>query len=398
MQYDVIVIGAGPAGSTTARECASQGLSVLLLDRAVFPRDKPCGGGVNVRAARLLPFDIAPVTERTASGIRFSLQQSTRFVLRSTEPLTYLTQRIHFDAFLITHALDAGVVLREGVLVDAIEPHPRYVVVRAGRERFEGRTLVVADGANSRIARLAGFPRGYWTLYALEGNITPSAGVPFQWQDRLGIDIGDAPGGYGWIFPKGDHLNIGVVGWPSIGPTLRERLYRLTRYYGFDPATLWGTRGHPLPVRQPGTPVVHENILLVGDAAGLIDPFSGEGIYAALWSGSTAAACLAAYVNGHVPDLSRYQVEIDQTLRQEQAVARQFCDILHAFPAACMHFLQYTPGVGKAICEIVRGDQTYIGMKRMRGSLALGVDLASNVLRVALRVEARSGMKRLQGP
>src|SRR5215213_10447321 len=91
--YDVIVAGGGPAGSTAAREAAAAGARVLLLDRAAFPREKPCGGGVNVRAAALLPFDLSPVVERTVTGVRFSLRLRGDFTRRYDGPLTFMTQR-----------------------------------------------------------------------------------------------------------------------------------------------------------------------------------------------------------------------------------------------------------------------------------------------------------------
>ena len=108
MRYDVIVVGAGPAGSTTARECASSGLSVLMVDKAEFPRDKPCGGGVTIRAAELLPFDLSSVTERTASGLHFSFKQGRGFNRSAEHDLIYLTQRLKLDQFLIEKALDSG--------------------------------------------------------------------------------------------------------------------------------------------------------------------------------------------------------------------------------------------------------------------------------------------------
>src|SRR3989304_6772450 len=113
MRSDGSVGGAGPAGSTTARECAERGLSVLLLEKAAFPRDKPCGGGVSVRAARLLPFDLSPVVERTAYGVRFSLRQSRGFVCSSSEPLTFITQRAALDTLLADQAVRAGAILRQ---------------------------------------------------------------------------------------------------------------------------------------------------------------------------------------------------------------------------------------------------------------------------------------------
>src|SRR5438067_2310360 len=148
MSYDVIVAGAGPAGSTTARECAARGLSVLLLDRAEFPRDKPCGGGVNVRAARLLPFGIEPVTERVIQGMRLSVRHRDSSALQADPPLAYLTQRRCLDTFLLEKARVAGAIVRERMAVRAVERSNGEVLVRAGAESFRGRTLVAADGAN----------------------------------------------------------------------------------------------------------------------------------------------------------------------------------------------------------------------------------------------------------
>src|SRR4051794_35638385 len=227
--YDVIVVGAGPAGSTTARECARRGLSVLLIDKAEFPRDKPCGGGVNLRTAQLLPFSLASVAERTIVGMRFSLRQHNAFTRYASEPLTYLTQRRRLDALFVEHALHAGATLREGTPVRAIERHDSSVTVHAGSEVFEGWTLVAADGANGPTARLAGLKVPRTTLVGLEGNVTPGGAFPPEWEQVFGLDLGGIPGGYGWIFPKGDHLNIGVVGWHHVGPTLRRRLDDLAR-------------------------------------------------------------------------------------------------------------------------------------------------------------------------
>ena len=148
MRYDVIVVGAGPSGSTAARECASLGLSALMLDKAEFPRDKPCGGAVMVRAANLLPFDIASVSERTIFGMHLS-RRSKRFTRRSPEELMYLTQRRHLDAFLAERAVDTGVTFRQRAPIRGVERHDTHVVVRTDDETFEASTLVAADGANT---------------------------------------------------------------------------------------------------------------------------------------------------------------------------------------------------------------------------------------------------------
>src|SRR3990172_6744762 len=114
MRYDAIVAGAGPAGSTAARILARKGASVLLLERARFPRDKPCGGGVTLRAAACHELDLSPVVEQTITGARFSLRLGDAFDRRYEQPLTYMTQRCRLDAFLAEAAVKAGAAFQDG--------------------------------------------------------------------------------------------------------------------------------------------------------------------------------------------------------------------------------------------------------------------------------------------
>lgn len=332
MRYDVIVVGGGPAGSTTARECAARGLSVLLLDKEAFPRDKPCGGGVTARAARLLPFPLSPVIERPIYGIHFTFSRRPGFARDADQPIFYLTQRRRLDHFLIEQAVKAGTIVRERMPLREIERGPSHIVVRAGNERFEGRTLVAADGAAGETAKRAGLRIRHWRIIAMEGNVTPEASFPEPWRDRVGINFGGIAGGYHWLFPKGDHLNIGLGALPSIGSTLRLKLDAAVRFYGFNPALLWGLRAAPLPFRRPDAPLVDGPLLLVGDAAGLVDLLTGEGIYSAIWSGRAAAKHLALYLSGEAPDLEGYRREVERDLLPELQIAYQLWFLLHLAP------------------------------------------------------------------
>ena len=310
MRYDVIVVGAGPAGSTAARECASHGMSVLMLDKAEFPRDKPCGGGVTPAAAALLPFELTPVIERTVTGVHFSYGLFLQYTRTDDTPLWYMTQRVHLDAFLVERAVEAGVVLKERTPIRELERYPAHVVVRAGQETFEGRALVAADGANGITVKMAGIESGVVNRLAVEGNVSLPGEFPQQWEDHMGIVYGSHPGGYGWLFPKGDHVNIGLGGYRRLAPAYREKLNGLTRFYGYDPDQLWGVRGHDVPARSRPSPLADGNVLIVGDAGGLVERYSGEGIYGAIWSGMTAARHLAEFLDGKVNDLSGYHVEV----------------------------------------------------------------------------------------
>jgi geranylgeranyl reductase family protein len=364
MPYDVIVAGAGPAGSTAARECAARGLSVALVDRAAFPRDKPCGGGVLVRAARLLPFSIGPVVERTAYGVRFSLRQRRAFSRRCSEPLAYQTQRSRFDTCLLDQAVQAGVRFFPRSPVEGVERREDAISVRAGGASFEGRALVVADGANGVAARLAGVVVRRRVGIAYEANVPISDDSGSSWSDMIGLDLGAPPGGYGWLFPRGDHVNVGVGGWPSEARTFRRRLEGLARVWRLNPARFCSEQGFALPVRSPSGPLVHGNVLLVGDAAGLLDPLTGEGIYAAIYSAQTAARHLDSYVRGRASDLEGYRRDLSAELLPDLAAARRLHAIVDRYPAAFAACLRYVPGAWGLVCRILRGEDTYIGFVR----------------------------------
>ncbi len=390
MKYDVIVVGAGPAGSTAARECANHGLSVLLLDAAEFPRDKPCGGGINLHTMRLLPFDLGDVAERTVSGCRFTLRQGFEFVKYAGQPLSFMTQRSRLDALLVEKAVGAGAVLQEGARVREVELGRRSVVVRSGGESWLGGTLVVADGVNGKTANMAGIEVPRRVFVALEGNYTPESGVPAEWSDLVGIDIATLSGGYGWVFPKGDHLNIGVIGWEKDAKLLRPRMESLARRYGVDPSRMWGTRGYRLPLRMPNAPLSNGNVLLTGDAAGLVDPLSGEGIYHAIWSGKSAAEHLALYADGTVMDLGGYEREILATIAEELEISGEYHRALHTAPWFSLAAVRWGPTrLWNGLTGWVRGDNDYQGMKQGLGLMGKGLGLASRKRR---RVGAAQGL------
>jgi geranylgeranyl reductase family protein len=350
-----------------------------MLDRAEFPRDKPCGGGVNIRAAKLLPFEVAPVTERVIYGMRISVAQKREYTRYADEPLTYLTQRRKLDAYLADRAVAQGADFRERLAVRDVERSDTHIVVRAGRERFETRMVIAADGANGPTAKLAGLTTQRSKEIALEGNITPSDAFPIRWRDLYGIDVGSVPGGYGWLFPKGDHVNIGVGGVAPVGPTLRDRLAELTRFYGFNPDEFWGLRGHPLPVRLPGSPCARGNVAAIGDAAGLLDPLSGEGIYAALWSGTRIAEHCARVADGVAPDLEPFTADVDREIGRDLRTSRELHALFHLGPAAWAVLVERSDRAWRLLCGLLTGDATYAAIKDRSTVLEAGIEWSARL-------------------
>jgi geranylgeranyl reductase family protein len=380
--FDVIVVGAGPAGSTAAREVAASGASVLLLDRDRFPRDKPCGGGVNLRAARLLPFSLDEVTERTIKGIEVSLNLRGRFIRRYSQPLTLMTQRSRLDAYLVERAIAAGAVFRDGVAVRSIENSTTRAAVSDGSDRIEGRLIIGADGANGIVARAAGLNGGRRQAVALEGHYPRSDRMDVVWNDLLAMDLGVIPGGYGWLFPKADHLNIGVGGWQHFAPTLRARLRRIANYFGLRGVEPSYLRGHRLPIRVKDAPLARGRVILAGDAAGLIDPLSGEGIYSAIYSGILSAEHARHFVDGDASDLTAYTKAIDASLGPELLESQRFQDVFHLMPGVYGQMLRHSDRLWETLCRLVRGEDSYLGLRRKLGPLAVLLDGMSTIARL----------------
>src|SRR5262249_31077770 len=171
----------------------------------------------------------------------------------------------------------------------------------------------------------------------------------------LVVEVGTVPGGYSWIFPKLDHLNVGVVGWKSEGPALRKHLHLLARSLGLDPARLDNVRGYRLPLRSPGDPLTRGRCILVGDAAGLIDPLTGEGIHSAFLSAKLASEAVVALVDGRALDLSGYAKAMLSTLGGVPAASWSGKAAFDRFPKTSYGLLR-TRQAWRATTHILQAD------------------------------------------
>jgi geranylgeranyl reductase family protein len=319
-RFDAIVVGGGPAGSTTAIHLADAGAEVLLVDKATFPRDKPCGGGLTTRAFRQCPVDASPVVEEEVDLVELRFRYGDAVERRTRQPVIYMTQRRCLDAFLLDAARDRGVEVREATTIDAANA-PADVVIGA-------------DGANGTTARRVGLGAGIVHGVAYEGNVAYGIVSRERYARRAVVELADIPGGYGWVFAKGDHVNVGVGAWQSEGPRIREHLARVCAAHGLSPDQLEQLRGHRLPLRPRGTPVAGERALLVGDAAGLIDPVSGDGMYECFVSSRLAAAAVVDLLAGRSSGLEPYGVAVDAALAPLHRASWKLKQALDRWPRA----------------------------------------------------------------
>ena len=289
-RFDAIVVGAGPAGSTAAYRLARAGARVLLLDRERFPRDKPCGGGLTERAVRQLPVAVEPVVEDEVDRFELGLRYGRRFERRGAGPLVLMTQRSRLDAHLAEQAAAAGADFRDGQRATALELDDEGAIVRfdgtaarrAGRDRRRRRQ-------RRDRARRSGSAADRYGV-ALEGNVAYVHAREERWRGRAVVELGAVAGGYAWVFPKGDHVNVGVGGWERRARACASTSSALCDEYGLagrdagEPARLPAADA-PAGRRRPRS----GRVLLVGDAAGLVDPLSGDGMYEAFVSARLAA-------------------------------------------------------------------------------------------------------------
>jgi geranylgeranyl reductase family protein len=350
--YDAVVVGAGPAGSVTAYRLAEAGASVLLLDRARFPRDKPCGGGLTYRAIRELPVHVDPVVEDVVDRFEFSFRYRHRFERRGASTIILMTQRRRLDAFLAEQASAAGAEFRDGAKVTAVGADGSVTV---GGEKIRASTVVLADGVNGVASRSLGLETAYRYGVALEGNVPYRYARENRYRGRAVLELGVVPGGYCWVFAKGDHVNVGVGGWESEGPRLRDHLRRLCAAHGIAEDKVESLRGYRLPLRRQQDPLVHGRALVVGDAAGLVDPLSGDGMYEAFLSARLASDAVLDLLGGQAPTLDPYAGVLTSALASQASASWAAKRALDRFPRLVYGFARLPP-VWRFADALLRGE------------------------------------------
>jgi geranylgeranyl reductase family protein len=347
MRYDVLIVGGGPAGTVAGINLIGRGLRVAILDRAHFPRIKPCGGGISCRVFDRFPYlepVLRSVPTNLVSKVVLESPSGNAINLESDKPLYAMIRRLEFDNALLDRCKRGGIEVREDVTVSRVVVADDGVsLTSTSGEEFVADLVIGADGVNSTVAVHAGM-RGPWqsSQVAIDGSEeSPSSSVSAR-QDTMYVYFGMGGAyGYGYVFPKTTHVNLGIgllldyakkhVSDKPYAQHLRftEDLKRKGVISG--DSLRQNFRVYPLPFAGPLRKISSHRVLLAGDAAGFVNGFTAEGIYHAMVSGEHAGKTALQAVrnkNTSAEFLRRYddacEVEVGHELRKSVELQKRF--------------------------------------------------------------------------
>lgn len=365
--YDIIIVGSGPAGSAAAVTARRHGLRTALVDKSAFPRDKLCGGGFTERSRKemkaIFGRDIDPELFHTCHRVRFTAGAETLGDVDDAPPL-HMTMRRDFDTMLHDRAVEAGAEPWLRARIAALDTEARTLTLTSG-EILGFRILIGADGVNSFVARtLFGRPFDPKRIgFCLEVEAPPRPEKP---ADRVEIDFRATHWGYGWVFPKAQSLTLGVGGINVKNRDMKANLSGYLAQHGVDAAAL-KFKGQFIPAgdfrKVPGRGCV----LLAGDAAGLVDPITGEGIAHAMSSGAAAAEAAAVALRAGRPEtaLGDYRARI-APLHEQIRLARRFRTAV--FPSAVhdrfLRIVAARPEMQRRFLKLLAGETDYTDIRR----------------------------------
>lgn len=363
--FEVVVIGAGPSGAFAAYNLAKQGISVAILDKASLPRYKTCGGGIVYRARKLLPFDISEVVERECHQVELNfVKENLSFNHKNTKPVVSMVMRDKFDYLIVNKAKELGAKLFQNTKVLDIQQTKDAVQLKTSNNDFQAKYVIAADGALNQTAKKLGCSYKMKSFSALEAEIETDKAT-FECYSKSGrIDLDYVPRGYAWVFPKKNHLSLGLGGLgKSINLNLALKQY--IEYLGITKIHKIEIHGSMIPTSNSERILSRDRVLFVGDTVSLADPITAEGITNALSSGKIAAE---AIVEGsfHIEEVkSLYKKRMKTEILNNLIISDVFHKLIYFYPTLrSSMFRKYGQIFIDKMCAIFMGELSFQDIKK----------------------------------
>jgi geranylgeranyl reductase family protein len=372
--YDAVVVGAGPAGSSAAFDLARQGVKVALLEKASMPRYKTCGGGLVFRALKLLPIDVSEAIDRECRVAELNLADAGLYFRVEREyPLLSMTMRENLDYLMFRAVAETGATVIDGCRVAGVAPQNGIVEVTTDKGNFHCRFVVGADGAQSVVARTGGWRHRLPIAPLVEWEVWVNNEIFSRFSESARFEFGPVPAGYAWIFPKKNHLSVGLGGYTTGKLDLKGRLERFLESSGIHAVERVEQHGYFIPMTPRDEGFVKDRVLLAGDAAGFVDPVTGEGITYAVLSGKGVAEALVKgdFRPKAVRDIymSKLRVDVLRELRWGKLLGAL---LYRSAKVRTLLFRQYGGPLTQAFADIITGETSYaslckkhVGLRRL---------------------------------
>lgn len=361
--FDVIIVGAGPAGGMCAYELSKNNTSVLIIEKERLPRYKTCAGGLTKKAYEILPKDFLSLVENDTYRVNLTLNHRWGFSKVTSFPIVKMVMRDKLDYFLVKKAEDYGARILDKTVIRSVAELSDCIYVSTEVKNFKSKLIVGADGISGCVARSLGLRKRPICGIALEGEVTPRHNLSQLngFNGSIDLDFNIIPKGYGWIFPKKEHLSVGVF---TTLPQMRDIKRYFTSYLGqkglangYQTESL---KGHQIPIGGKEQEILNSTRgLLIGDAAGLADPITGEGIYFALRSGQIAAEVIRNFINNPNLALDEYTKKVHSEIIEDFRYAGYLSTLLYSLSFLSYNLARKINSINESFVNVVAGEKRY---------------------------------------
>ncbi len=362
-EFDIIVVGAGPAGSSAAAALAESGFRVAIIEKSTRPGSKPCAGGLVMRGVQRLPKRVLNSVERYCFETQVNiLSAGLSFVTKRPQPIIAMVMRQHFDRLLLEEAISAGALLFDGQTIKRVRNTNQAVHIVTNGTPLTASYLIAADGALSPVARGIGLYGQVELVPAIECEIEVTEALFDQYCNAARFDLGFVPQGYGWVFPKKDHLSVGVGRLRRGNTRLGKYLDEYLSFLRLSDCRILEKNASIISLWAGRNRFASGRVLLTGDAAGLADPLTAEGISNAMLSGQLAANAIRGAEKYGIRDAATYYEKLlKQKIIKEIRVASKVSEWIYDYPKV-MHgaFAIYGERICEGMIQIMLGQTSYI--------------------------------------
>ncbi|MCP4181572.1 MAG: geranylgeranyl reductase family protein [bacterium] len=358
--YDLIIIGAGPSGSSAARKACKLGLNTLIIEKEKFPRYKPCGGAISERAKSYLDFKLPEkVFNRNIFGTKIYYKDNI-IAKYKDHCLASLTTRSVFDNYLLDKALETGVILRQEEKVKNYIEKVDHIDVITDKGRYSSKYLIVAEGAVGNLkykVRNRDNKNEYGICVVTEVEES-NKNINKYIKDAIEIHFGIASLGYGWVFPHDKYFSVGIGGIAKDIEHPKQILSEFLKRRNFNGNYKFS--GHLIPAGGIKRTLISSKVILAGDAGGFIDTFTGEGIAYAIKSGQIAADIVSEILKTNdVNKLNNYYSKIESEFGSNLYYSLILSKIMHSLPGLCFDIFTKNDQILDEFLKLSLPDSSY---------------------------------------